>query len=366
MEKKNTEKENQHFVPQFYLRYFSINNEEKQIGLYNQKNELYVTSTTIRKQAKKKFFYGKDGIIEDWLGEIENLIAPLLAKIHSEESLPEFETPEHVDLIFFLILLDLRNPIRKKLLEESTQKIKNRLLEKNPENKNSEIYKQIEEYEKTDDGFIRTLVEAKDTIPMCMDLKFKLLKNTTNKSFIISDNPLIKYNQFLEKRKWELASHTGFATIGLQMFLPISSKHMLVVYDSDIYKIGNKKDKIVIIDDEASIDSLNILQFLNCSVNVFFDNNVSENYIYYLKEKADVYKKANETYSEVYSALNEKAKVDENEEIIFIGSSDLKINLSIQKIKMHSKSQRKNLGDNIVPIRPKPAEYRTYKNRREK
>ena len=36
-----TDKKNQHYVPKFYLRNFSFEDNKKQIGLFNLENEFY-------------------------------------------------------------------------------------------------------------------------------------------------------------------------------------------------------------------------------------------------------------------------------------------------------------------------------------
>ena len=59
-------------------------------------------------------------------------------------------------------------------------------------------------------------------------------------------------------------------------------------------------------------------------------------------------------------------KSDKNdEEIIFFGITDLKIKLSIQKVKMHSKSQRLKLDDKIVQLGPKVIEVREYERKKD-
>ena len=58
-----------------------------------------------------------------------------------------------------------------------------------------------------------------------------------------------------------------------------------------IYKVGNKKDLNVILNDERDINQLNILQFLNCLETVYFNENCTEHYIKTLFDKSLKYKK---------------------------------------------------------------------------
>jgi hypothetical protein len=357
---ENTEKKNQHYIPKFLLRYFSYQDNQNQIGVYYKKGKYFKQDSKLKTQASKKFFYGKDGLIEDWLGEIESIVAPIFSKIKNEQILPKHMLTDQVDMLFFLILLDLRNPNRKTHFQNSTKLIKEHLLSKGAD-KNSDIIKQIEDSEKQDVSFQRMIIKSRRLISHCMDLKYKLIRNTSQKPFITSDNPLVKYNQFLEKRKWQQGSHNGFGSLGAQWMIPLNAEYLLLFYDENIYKVGNKKEKIVEINDVKSIDQLNILQYLNSINNIFFNHKTQKEYAEYIANSASKYQKPNESYKEVYTP--EKSD-KENEELIFLGITDLKINLSIQKVNMHSKSQRLKLDDKIVQLRPKVIEVREYERKK--
>ncbi|WP_394261826.1 DUF4238 domain-containing protein [Moraxella boevrei] len=51
-----TDKKNQHYVPKFYLRNFSYNNNGKQIGLFNLKSEKFFVNVPLKNEASKNFF----------------------------------------------------------------------------------------------------------------------------------------------------------------------------------------------------------------------------------------------------------------------------------------------------------------------
>lgn len=358
---ENTEKKNQHYIPKFLLRYFSYQDNQSQIGIFNKKSKYFKKDAKLKTQASKKFFYGKDGLIEDWLGEIESLVAPIFLKIKKEQILPKHMSTEQVDMLFFLILLDMRNPNRKAHLQNSTRLFKEHLLTKGTE-ANSDIIQQIEEYEKHNKSFEKMIIKSRRLISHCMDLKYKLIKNTSKRAFITSDNPLIKYNQFLEKRKWQHGSHNGFGSLGAQWIIPLNSEYLLFFYDENIYKIGNKKEVIVEMNDQKSIDQLNLLQYLNSSQNIFFNHKTQKNYIDFIAELATKYQNPNECYTEIFAPeIVEKGK---DEEIIFLGITDLKIDLSIQKVNMHSKSKQLKLDDKIVQLRPKVIEVREYERKK--
>ena len=346
------------------MRYFSYENNNKQVGVYNQRNKQFIPTAKLKTQASKKYFYGKDGELEEWLSTIESIVSPILLKIISNQELPTLMTTTHCDLLFFIILLDLRNPVRLNHWIKGRELFKERLISKNPDNINSSIIKTIDEMNNQDYNTIGLLISnTKGIVHYCMDLEIKVLKNMTETPFISSDYPLIKYNQFLEKRKWNYAGHNGYGTVGLQLFMPINDKYMLIIYDSNIYKVGDKKEKFVEITDIDTINQFNLLQCLNCFENLFFNQKVSNFYIEKLNEKAMKFKKANEALLKFYEVKDKDGNLNPYEEILTIESTDLKVNLNLQKIKFSSKAAGIKLDNCAVQFRSKAEEiYRYEKN----
>lgn len=154
-------------------------------------------------------------------------------------------------------------------------------------------------------------------------------------------------------RKWNIGGHNGYGTVGAQMFLPLNDTYSLILYDPIVYKVGNKKETVVEINESKSIEQLNLLQHLNSQETLFFNHKTSKHYINCLNEKASKYKKANESFSEFYQIDDGKGGVKKNEEVISIGSTDLKINLNLQKIKFSSKAQGIKLDNRAAQFRPK-------------
>ena len=116
-----SEKEKQHYVPTFYLRYFSFKENKKQIGIFNTENHFFIQASKLKTQAYNPFFYGKDGSLEEILSFFENSEAKLLNKIIKENYIPERNSPDHVQLIKFLILTQLRNPKSVEYLNQSAK-----------------------------------------------------------------------------------------------------------------------------------------------------------------------------------------------------------------------------------------------------
>jgi len=122
-----TEKKNQHFIPKFYLRNFSCNNNGKQIGVFNVDNEIYVKSAKLKTQGSKNFFYGYDGLIENRLADIEGELAPIIKSIIDTKTLPQRDSKEHFFLLGFVILTNLRNPVKIEYMKNSMIEMKRSL-----------------------------------------------------------------------------------------------------------------------------------------------------------------------------------------------------------------------------------------------
>lgn len=326
----------QHFVPQFFQRFFSFENNGKTIGMFETNRNVFNRHVKISSHLGRKHFYGSDGELEEWLSKLESDSAPIFREMWEKEKLPTPQSQHHFRMLHFLIILDLRNPIHFKILKNFEQKLVNTKSKISEGNVSPDMIPGLQE-QQSYKGKLNSLKSAELLVPDLLNLKYKLIKNKTSSPFIISDNPLVMYNQFLEKRNWKFGSQRDFGLKGLQLFLPLNDSYMLAVYDSDIYKLGNKKEQIVSIDDKNSIDQLNLLQFLNSESTVNFNHKASEHYIRTLEEKSKKYKKANDDFINVRELKVPKGIDNLTAQMIEMGVSDLNIKLSLQKLNFISK-----------------------------
>lgn len=328
---------NQHFVPQFFQRFFSYGNNGKTIGMFNTQTNLFKSQVSIYSQLSSDYFYGRDGNLENWLSQLEKDSAPIFKEMWEKERLPITQSPGHFKMLHFLVNLDLRNPIHFKILNNFEQKLPTTKSKISEGNVSTDMVSGLKEHQ-TDQGKLNSLKSAELLVDDLLNLKYKLIRNTTSNPFIISDNPLVMYNQFLEKRNWKFSSQRDFGLKGLQLFLPLNDSYMLAVYDTNIYKLGNKKEQVVDIDDKNSIDQLNLLQFLNSETTVNFNHRASEYYIETLYERSKKYIKANATFINVHKMNVPEGFHNFTAQMIEMGVSDLNIKLTLQKLNFISKS----------------------------
>ena len=83
-EEKKAETKNQHYVPQFYQRFFSSDQNHKTIGAYAIKQRKYIPMAPIKNQSSGDYFYSDNQKIEDALGRMEALASEVINKIISD------------------------------------------------------------------------------------------------------------------------------------------------------------------------------------------------------------------------------------------------------------------------------------------
>jgi hypothetical protein len=344
----STEKQRQHYVPKLYLRQFSYNENGKQIGVFNTNNSFFKADAKLKTQAYKPFFYGKDGSIENELANVEDEIAPLLTSIRANNEVPAFNTQERLRLLHFIILMSVRNPMASEEVIESGKQLRKTISDMS--GGMAEI--DAAEMMNSEEAVQMVLQQLAMYVTSCTDLKTKLILNQTETPFITSDNPVVKYNQFLEQRKWP-GGITGYGSVGLQLFLPIDTQRLLLFYDDSIYKVGGRRKKILDLKNPTDIDQINLLQFLNCKSILFFNEKASEPYLNMLLHQSKRYRKANLKVTEIYPLIIQSADGEEMDQIIRQGTTDCKINLTIEHLSFTKKAKHHVLSKSAAQLRPR-------------
>lgn len=346
----NTEKKNQHYIPKFYLKNFSYKKNNKQLGIFNLKNDFFYQKSKLKTQGSKNFFYGYDGFIEDRLAEIEGDLSKTIKNIIENHTLPIKNSKEHIDLLVFVGLTDVRNPVAIGKIKDMMSQMKDRVLEIYPELKSNEFINSM-----SHDEIIKLSISIIPNITKCIfDLEYKLLINESKNPFISSDFPIVKYNRYLEDKGWP-HSKCGYGLVGLQLFIPLSAKILLHFYDPGIYKVGDKKQRTLVLKKESCVDQINKLQFINCLETIFFDENASEDYIRKLRAESLKYKRANISKSEL-GYINEKHKenkddLDVKDNLIIFSETNCEIKLKIEGIKIHSNGKAYKLTSSARQLR---------------
>ena len=314
-------KKNQHYVPQFYLRKFS-SESDKVINLYNLDSKKFIKNATIKHQASENYFYGKNIEIENALAYFEEGIVDIFNKILKEHRLPS-KNSAYYELLLIFISIQYN---RTKFAHDDMMNAHKQMM--------SIIGKEFSKFSTLSESswIYEKMTLALYCVKFLKDLKMKLLINNTSQEFICSDNPVVFYNQFLESKG---RSEIGYDSIGIEIFLPISPSLSLILYDKKIYHIGEAMSNIVEILQNDDVSNLNLLQLLSANDNVYFSNNNTQEYIRKILEQGvGLRKNSMSTVTEYYSVTNKY------ESLLKLHLIPIVCNLKLSFVKLTKKAKR--------------------------
>ena len=265
-QKKKAETKNQHYVPQFYLRYFSV--DKKNVGAYILESGQNIPSAPIKGQASRDYFYSDNMEMEKILSSLESCAKKVLDKIIAAPTEPLSKEDKNTLFDFTVIQLGRTEVPASRVNQWYEERVRSlpEVFSKMSTDTGGDQGESLKEkvlhlIGKPPSSPAQYSVDAHDQIRNVMrDLSVKILVNKTGKSFITSDNPVAKYNQFMERMRQEAY---GLGARGLQIFFPLSPQIGLMYYDPKSYKLGYKKKEYVELDQDKDIDELNKLTSCN-------------------------------------------------------------------------------------------------------
>jgi len=271
------EKLNQHFVPQFYFRQFT--NGSRQINLFLPETQRLVHNAPIKGQCARHKFYG-DAEFEKQLSQLENRHAESL------RSMIEFvwsESPQELEVetvwgafeatLFQKSRTELEARKHAEAQEEMLKELFIQHLKTSPRIKNraqcvdamvSGKAKITVPLHHTVMMLISTAIRA---MPLISDLRFCILRNQTEFPFIFCDSPVVFHNSYY--RNVTSRGVLGLQTPGLQIFFPLDSDTLLVLFDREAYKTMIDSFVVDLIR-ESDVSQLNAMQLHNHTHALYF------------------------------------------------------------------------------------------------
>lgn len=335
-----SKRKSHHYIPRFYLKRFSADEENKLIGLYNCENQKYIAKAPIKHQACRDFLYGEDDEIENILAEMEDKVAKMFYYWTEEKLLypPPVESNGFKLLKRFILFQTFRTPkAGNDLLEHLNNSFRAILPIIEPDK-----VKDFEGLRITyKDPVLLALLHSADKEFLLNFLDCKFVVNLSGLPFITSDSPVILYNQFMEKSGSYIGA-TGLPVKGLQIFYPIHPRLMICLYDPNVYSCGASIN-CTSTESVEDIHQLNALQYLNCSKQLFFDSQISEQYIIecivneYIDKRIPV------------KNINEIIRTPDNRTLFFTSSEDIHIGLDLSFFKIICEIS--NRTSDIAPLR---------------
>lgn len=266
----------QHYVPQHYLKGFSLDRES--FHRYNLQNK-ESSRKSIKKSCQISDFYGKE--LDEILQMFETKQAPIISKLIKTQNLGSLTSEDLIHLYLFLLLQHKRTNDSKKLANKMVEKIASKFI-KPMLKSNKELEKKGYTKEYIDSCEIRYpalfkmgILDVIQGVESISDLKSILIINNTDKNFICSDAPVVFYNY----KKIKNRSTTGYLSWGLQIFCPLSDNILLLLIDENLYDLKMDNSSTIFINDNSDVDSINKLQIFNCLDNLYFSRSEDIDYV---------------------------------------------------------------------------------------
>lgn len=236
--------------------------------MFNFERQLSVQHASIKHQCSRRNFYAFAPGLEDAFGEMEGEAASIIRDIRNESALPTSDRARFA-LLTFIVFQHLRTAASEDRNTKMTDQLAKTLLEGSPEAASIDLDRYTIA---TSNPVALTLSQAPHVATIASDLKLHLFVNGTSRNLITSNDPVVLHNQYCEGIDYQ--GVLGWACSGLQVAIPIGPKHLLFLFDSSIYKVGesHKGRDVSAIRHEADVRQWNLLQVLNAASNAYFLN----------------------------------------------------------------------------------------------
>lgn len=269
---------NQHFVPRLLLRNFA-GDEDGVVQVYDSKRDILRPPTSVRRVLSQNYFYDDDNVVERFLAEhVEGPAAPIIESITKNPDAPIQDGL--IELLRFICVQMNRTPgaldASLDVIDKFTATVIQRLGELNgfPAEDMAGIKLRLQD-ERVLLG--SQTIEGALNYPLVRDLSWHVLSNGTSLPFVISDNPVVRYNWYL--RDSRDPSYTSLTKFGIQIFIPLSPTITLALVDKSIYKFGKKDSHHTVLLNTQDVEILNTLQFRSRQSFIVFPENSNANYV---------------------------------------------------------------------------------------
>jgi hypothetical protein len=256
----------QHWLPQFYLRNFG---NGECVSLFNIRSGRHIDGAPVRGQCQKSYLHGKNKAVERRLGELETKAGATISKLIQPDPILNISLIEMLELFRFIAYQWARTPAAGAEAEEQMSRFYQMAIKSNPKMQDTMGTVPAESIRmKHDNPVIFSLSMMDDMFQAIGDLYPKLLINDTNLEFIAADAPIVLYNLWC----YDVTCFgtIGLASAGLMIFLPLSPRRCLILFDENIYNVGKINSPVVKISRIQDVVGLNNLQFLAAQENVYY------------------------------------------------------------------------------------------------
>lgn len=240
-----------HYVPRFYMKKFG--STDRSIHLLNTTSMKAVPDASIAKQCQRKNLYNSG--LEDSLSKLESFIAREIYRAKGYDQVT-------IGLWYlFAATQYVRVPRENDPAKKSMESIVDYWLEWQLGN-NPEIWDKDTSYTITGNSIEMLLGELPSILVWMHGLRPRVVRIEAPR-FILGDKPVVLYNQYCEQV--EHYAGLGLNRSGVQLFMPLSPKEYLLLYDDQVYDYVKSQEVT-----SADVETLNMLQIVQSESNVYF------------------------------------------------------------------------------------------------
>lgn len=262
------EKKKQHYVPRFYLKFFA-DHENKFYAYDFDTNRFIPNRVYYESQCYKKFFYGKDGILEEQLSKKEGEWATVCKRTIAGDELSDAD----VELLkeFVLYQKQRTNDNNNHCIEERASVIKECAMQL--------YYQKGWTFDDVAEKFCRLRASEEITPAENVYIASKMLDNvedlgvlivrySTKHKLLINDSPVVTVNAFMKFQGF------GYDNVGVAFLMPLSPSILLIMYDNQLYK---KYKANIYVESTSETEVLNVNRYeIIHAERMFFSTDIAD------------------------------------------------------------------------------------------
>jgi Protein of unknown function (DUF4238) len=219
-----TAADNQHYVPQFLLKNFSVPLHHNQIMVFDKHSEK-TFSANIRNVSSEKGFYDLEigdltYTLEDALKHLEDSTAKIIKAVMETEELPKPDSIERYVLAAFVAVQFLRVKSARIRIRSMNDLLKQKLHCIGASGADIERLTRMEEDESKIISMKMLERIPDEFVPFFYHKTWIVLKTTSDNPFFISDNPVTLQN----RKDSGLYGNLGLGVEGVEIYMPLSKQ----------------------------------------------------------------------------------------------------------------------------------------------
>ena len=224
---------------------------------------------SVKEVGAQNYTYDKDNSVEDFLGQdVETPATTAITELR--ESPSTFPGPSTALLRFICVQLSRTPTARRQVEEAVSEQIMTMLKVAARLNDISETVVDNLRLVPNDPRSLLAFqtVASSMSHPLIEDLDFHVVINETPLDFILADHPVFHYNWYLRNSKEPTVA--SLINHGVKIFMPVSSRVLLCLYDSAVYRFGSRRSNVTVLKDLDDVNILNSYQALSAESCLYF------------------------------------------------------------------------------------------------